>query len=204
MEFLIENKLYNVKIIRKNNKNTYIRLNENEIIVTTNYFVTNKKIKKLLEENINFLIERAKTLKKGFYLMGKEYEVIYDEKINKTYIDDNKIITKNEKSLLKFQSEKVKEIFSNRLLLNYNKFSENIPFPSLRVRKMKSKWGVCNIKNINITLNYNLINYDYDCLDYVIIHELSHLVHFNHSKKFWELVQKYEPNYKNIKKKLKS
>jgi len=204
MEFLIENKLYNVKIIRKNNKNTYIRLNENEIIVTTNYFVTNKKIKKLLEENINFLIKRAKTFKKGFYLMGKEYEVIYDEKINKTYIDDNKIITKNEKSLLKFQSEKVKEIFSNRLILNYNKFSENIPFPSLRVRKMKSKWGVCNIKNISITLNYNLINYDYDCLDYVIIHELSHLVHFNHSKKFWELVQKYEPNYKNIKKKLKS
>jgi len=204
MEFLIENKLYNVKIIRKNNKKTYIRLNENEIIVTTNYFVTNKKIKKLLEENINFLIKRAKTFKKGFYLMGKEYEVIYDEKINKTYIDDNKIITKNEKSLLKFQSEKVKEIFSNRLILNYNKFSENIPFPSLRVRKMKSKWGVCNIKNINITLNYNLINYDYDCLDYVIIHELSHLVHFNHSKKFWELVQKYEPNYKNIKKKLKS
>jgi len=204
MEFLIENKLYNVKIIRKNNKNTYIRLNENEIVVTTNYFVTNKKIKKLLEENINFLIKRAKTFKKGFYLMGKEYEVIYDEKINKTYIDDNKIITKNEKSLLKFESEKVKEIFSNRLILNYNKFSENIPFPSLRVRKMKSKWGVCNIKNINITLNYNLINYDYDCLDYVIIHELSHLVHFNHSKKFWELVQKYEPNYKNIKKKLKS
>ena len=204
MEFLIENKLYNVKIIRKNNKNTYIRLNENEIIVTTNYFVTNKKIKKLLEENINFLIKRAKTFKKGFYLMGKEYEVIYDEKINKTYIDDNKIITKNEKSLLKFESEKVKEIFSNRLILNYNKFSENIPFPSLRVRKMKSKWGVCNIKNISITLNYNLINYDYDCLDYVIIHELSHLVHFNHSKKFWELVQKYEPNYKNIKKKLKS
>ena len=204
MEFLIENKLYNVKIIRKNNKKTYIRLNENEIIVTTNYFVTNKKIKKLLEENINFLIKRAKTFKKGFYLMGKEYEVIYDEKINKTYIDDNKIITKNEKSLLKFQSEKVKEIFSNRLILNYNKFSENIPFPSLRVRKMKSKWGVCNIKNISITLNYNLINYDYDCLDYVIIHELSHLVHFNHSKKFWELVQKYEPNYKNIKKKLKS
>lgn len=204
MEFLIENKLYNVKIIRKNNKKTYIRLNENEIIVTTNYFVTNKKIKKLLEENINFLIKRAKTFKKGFYLMGKEYEVIYDEKINKTYIDDNKIITKNEKSLLKFESEKVKEIFSNRLILNYNKFSENIPFPSLRVRKMKSKWGVCNIKNISITLNYNLINYDYDCLDYVIIHELSHLVHFNHSKKFWELVQKYEPNYKNIKKKLKS
>ena len=204
MNFLINDKIYNVKIIRKNNKKTYIRLNENEIIVTTNYFVTNKKIKKLLEENINFLIKRAKTFKKGFYLMGKEYEVIYDEKINKTYIDDNKIITKNEKSLLKFESEKVKEIFSNRLILNYNKFSENIPFPSLRVRKMKSKWGVCNIKNISITLNYNLINYDYDCLDYVIIHELSHLVHFNHSKKFWELVQKYEPNYKNIKKKLKS
>ena len=68
---------------------------------------------------------------------------------------------------------------------------------------MKAKWGYCNkVKNI-IMLNLELISYSIDEIDYVIIHELSHLVHFNHSKEFWQTVKKYKPNYKNNKKVLK-
>ena len=178
MNFLINDKIYNVKIIRKNNKNTYIRLKGDIIQVTTNYFVTDKKIKRLIEQNIDFLIKNIKEEKTGFYIMGKKFEVIFKD-IKNTIIENDKIITKDEKSLLKFQSEKVKEIFTERLNFIYNKFNEKIPFPKLKIRKMKSRWGVCNRKNLTVTLNYNLINYDYDCLDYVIIHELSHLVHFD-------------------------
>jgi len=203
MNFLINDKIYNVKIIRKNNKYTYIRLTGDIIQVTTNYFVTDRKIKRLIEQNIDFLIKNIKEEKTGFYIMGKKFEVIFKD-IRNTIIENDKIITKDEKSLLKFQSEKVKEIFKERLNFIYNKFNEKIPFPKLKIRKMKSRWGVCNRKNLTVTLNYNLINYDYDCLDYVIIHELSHLVHFDHSKAFWSVVEKYEPNYKLIKKKLKS
>lgn len=202
MFFEINNKVYSIKIIRKNNKNTYIRLKDDIIQVTTNYFVSNKRIKKLIEENIDFLIKSVKKNKTGFYIMGKKYDVIYDEKIKDIYIENDTIITKNEKTLLNFQIQKINEIFSERLLINYNKFNENIPFPKLKIRKMKSRWGVCNKKTLAITLNYNLINYDYECLDYVIIHELAHFVHFNHSKDFWSVVSKYEPNYKLIKKKL--
>ncbi len=68
---------------------------------------------------------------------------------------------------------------------------------------MKTRWGVCNKKDIVITLNSELIRYDISKLDYVIIHELSHFIHFNHSKSFWNLVSKYCPNYKQIKKELK-
>ena len=53
---------------------------------------------------------------------------------------------------------------------------------------MTSRWGVCNIKNHNVTLNYNLSKYDICCLDYVIVHELSHFIHPNHSRDFWHKV----------------
>ena len=80
---------------------------------------------------------------------------------------------------------------------------EDIPVPNLKIRKMRTRWGVCNTKNHNVTLNYNLYKYDIECLDYVIIHELSHFIFPNHSKNFWQQVSKYCPNYKEIRRKLK-
>ena len=55
----------------------------------------------------------------------------------------------------------------------------------------------------SVTLNSELIKYNIRCLDYVIVHELSHVIHFDHSKNFWSLVSKYCNNYKAIKKELK-
>ena len=69
---------------------------------------------------------------------------------------------------------------------------------------MTSRWGVCNIKNKNITLNLELSKYKVECLEYVIIHELSHFIHPNHSPSFWSLVSKYCPKYKEIRKSLKN
>ena len=80
---------------------------------------------------------------------------------------------------------------------------ESIPKPNLKIRKMKTRWGVCNIENHNVTLNSELYRYDIECLDYVIVHELSHFIEANHSQDFWLQVSKYCPNYKEIRKKLK-
>ena len=85
----------------------------------------------------------------------------------------------------------------------YQVFEEKIPNPKLKFRKMKTRWGVCNRKENAITLNTDLLKYDLEKLDYVIIHELSHFVHFNHSKEFWLLVEKYCPYYKRIRKELR-
>ena len=66
---------------------------------------------------------------------------------------------------------------------------------------MTSRWGVCNYKDIVVTLNLELIKRDLECLDYVIYHELSHLIHHDHSEKFWLLV---EENLKIIDKVIKN
>lgn len=206
MKYEINNILYNVIVKRKNNKNTYIRVDENKnIVVTTNYFVTNNKIKQILDNNINFLKKNlSKEKKDGFYLMGKKYDIIVDEKIKDVEILDDVIKVNNLKKLNSWYKMKILSIFKDHLDFYYNKFGENIPYPILKIRSMKTRWGVCNRKVNSVTLNLNLVKYDSSCLDYVIIHELSHFVHFNHSKSFWSTVSKYCPNYKEIEKKLKS
>ena len=123
-------------------------------------------------------------------------------------VDDVEIIgtnlyTTNLEMLDKWLKKQAITIFENRLNEIYNIFEEDIPFPNLKIRKMKTRWGVCNRKNNNVTLNFDLIKYSIDKIDYVIIHELSHFVHFDHSKYFWNLVSKYCPNYKKIRQELR-
>lgn len=206
MKYELDDKIYNVIIKKKGNKNTYIRVDENNnIIVTTNYFITNNKIKKILDDNIKFLNKALnKEKKEGFYLMGKKYDIIIDENIKNIEIDNSIIRVKSLKYLNNWYKKEIFKIFKERLDFYYNKFDENIPYPILKIRTMKTRWGVCNRKIKSVTLNFNLVKYDYDCLDYVIVHELSHFVHFDHSKEFWNTVSKYYPNYKIIQKKLKN
>lgn len=206
MKYELDDKIYNVIIKKKGNKNTYIRVDENNnIIVTTNYFITNNKIKKILDDNMKFLNKALnKEKKEGFYLMGKKYDIIIDENIKNIEIDNSIIRVKSLKYLNNWYKKEIVKIFKERLDFYYNKFDENIPYPILKIRTMKTRWGVCNRKVKSVTLNFNLVKYDYDCLDYVIVHELSHFVHFDHSKEFWNTVSKYYPNYKIIQKKLKN
>ena len=136
--------------------------------------------------------------------MGKKYDIIIDENIKNIEIDNSIIKVKSLKYLNNWYKKEIVKIFKERLDFYYNKFDEKIPYPILKIRTMKTRWGVCNRKIKSVTLNFNLVKYDYDCLDYVIVHELSHFVHFDHSKEFWNTVSKYYPNYKIIQKKLKN
>ena len=85
----------------------------------------------------------------------------------------------------------------------YDNFSRKIPYPDLKIRKMSTRWGVCNTKLKTVTLNLELIKRDTKYLDYVIVHELSHLIHANHSREFWALVEENMPQYKKYRKEMK-
>lgn len=209
MKYIIDNKEYEVVIIKKNNKNTYIRVKEDlKIYVTTSRFSTKQYIKLLLDNNIDsikkMIEEQTKQLKKKdyFYYLGEKYEVFIDDVEGIRFLDDA-IFVESEKYLNKWLNKKIKELFQERLDYNYNRYQEKIPYPKLKIRTMKTRWGVCNIRDNSVTLNTKLIEYDIEKLDYVIIHELSHFIHFNHSKAFWNQVSIYTPNYKQIRKDLK-
>ena len=137
-----------------------------------------------------------------FYYLGEKYDII-KAPFENVEIDKNKIYYKDEKSLEKWLKKQMINVFEQRLEYCYNLFEEEILYPKLKIRNMKTRWGVCNRRDDSITLNSKLIRYEIHDIDYVIIHELAHLVHFDHSKAFWQTVEKYMPNYKRAIKNLK-
>lgn len=210
MKYEIDNHEFEVIVTKKNNKNTYIRIKEDgKVYVTTSYLVSNKQIDKLINSNKEYILNSLNKInsknkkKEGFYYLGKEYNIIIVATNEEIKISDNNIIVKDEQTLNKWIEEEIKRIYKARLYYYFQLFEEEIPYPKLKFRKMKTRWGVCNKRDMSVTLNTELIKYDISAIDYVIVHELSHFIHFNHSKSFWNLVSKYYPDYKKVRKYLK-
>lgn len=202
MKIEINNKTYQVIIIHKNNKNTYIRVTDDfEICVTTSPLVTKNKIKKIIENNqdsiLKMIEKKCQEVEdyRHFRYLNKNYDIIYYN-TSMPFIIDDKLYVKDDLALQKWYKNEAKRLFHQRLYYNYQKFVEEIPYPDLKIRDMKTRWGVCNKKTKTITLNLKLLRYSFDEIDYVIVHELSHFLHFDHSKAFWATVLKYCPDYK--------
>ena len=96
------------------------------------------------------------------------------------------------------------ELAENQLLPRLLKISEQtkINFNQAYVKKLHSRWGSCD-QSKNIVLNIFLTQIPNDLVDYVIVHELMHTIHLNHSKDFWADVGKFLPSYKELRKDLK-
>lgn len=200
--YKLDGQTYNVLVVKKNNKNTYIKIKDDmTIYVTTNYLTSKREVKVILDNEKDFLRKALSRTRKKlekeelFYYLGKKYDIILVPFEN-TEVSNGKIFVKDEKTLEKWLKKETKRIFSERLEYNYNLFDEDIPFPKLKIRSMKTRWGVCNKRDNSVTLNSKLIKYSLHEIDYVIIHELSHFVHFDHSREFWETVRLHMPDYK--------
>lgn len=210
MQLKYNGKNYNIIIEKKStNKNTYIRVKKDlNIYVTTSIFTSNLFIKGLIKDNyksICDMIDKEQIKIKnnsGFFYLGKKYIIIHIEG-NKVEFSNDKVYIGNEVDIDKWYKSKAKILFKERLDYNYNNFCRKIPYPKLRIRKMTTRWGVCNVKTHIITLNLELIKRDIKYLDYVIIHELSHLIYGDHSRLFWNLVGENLPNYKKYREEMK-
>jgi len=94
------------------------------------------------------------------------------------------------------------EKFSERLhLLKSILEREKLEIKELKIRRINKRWGSCT-KEGNIILNENLIKVPVHCIDYVLIHEICHLKHHNHSPAFWSMLTKYCPDWVKLKEKL--
>ena len=204
MEFEYKDKSYEIVVLKKRTtKNLYIKVKDDlKIYITCNTFTSDREIKRIVNNNrksIERMLDRAIMLdekKQDFYFLGKKYDIVYTN-VDEVSLGENKIFLSKNIDLDKWLKKQALKIFSEHLENCYENFTRSIPHPSLRIRKMKTRWGVCNTKTYVITLNLELITKDINCLDYVIYHELSHLVEANHSKRFWTVV---EENFKDYKK----
>ena len=211
MKIEIDGQELNVIITRKKKlKRMYLRVKEDfNIYISANVFTKDKDIINFINQNKNFIIKNLKLRKKqneyekDFYYLGKKYDLVYLN--NKDIIiGDRKVFIDKKIDLNKWLKKQSLLIFQEELNKIYKDFPCKIDKPTLTIRNMKTRWGVCNVKTKRITLNLSLIKKDIKYLDYVIVHELSHLIYPNHSKDFWNLVGIIEPNYKKIRKELNS
>lgn len=106
--------------------------------------------------------------------------------------------------LIKQLEDYLKQIAKPRFLVLCKQAAEEIgvKFNRLSIRGQKTRWGSCSSKG-NLNLNYKLLFLKPEQLNYVIYHELIHLIHFNHSKQFWNCLSLYLLNARKLDKSLK-
>ena len=169
-----------------------------------------KKQKYIRENDIKTPLKYANGEK--HYLWGTEYtlQLIKNDNIKHVLVDETKLIIylpipkratieKRKRIMDEFYRSEMKKAIPP-VLEKCTKIVGKTP-SEIKVRNMKN-WGNCRYQDKRITLNLNLAKKDPICLEYVMIHELCHLIEFNHSKKFKKLMDEFCPKWKEIKKRL--
>ena len=206
MKYTFDDIDIDVIIERKKIKNIYFRIKEDlKLYVSCGYLCSDKYIEKLLNDNKNSIIrmynnmQSKVNIKNDIYYLGSKMNYIYGDKI---YIDGLNIYGPSVEEINNYLEKNSLSVFKNRLDRLMIQF-DDLPKFRLRIRHMKTRWGVCNKSSMTVTLNTELIHKDVSLIDYVIVHELCHFKYMDHSKNFWMEVEKYYPYYKLARKRLK-
>ncbi len=194
----IDEKKYPVTINYRKRRSMGLRFDQEKEVFVCNVpnYVSTDKIKEFIADGSRKLLKRiAKRTPKenpingdDLYIFGEKVNVpgysSFSEKEKEKYL---------KKTLLAFLEENVKE--------NATRMNVKTPY-SLKVRKMKTRWGVNNSKSVTLTFSLSLVHYSQEIIESVVIHELAHDFVRNHKKSFYDIVYKYSPNYKTLHVKL--
>lgn len=213
-------------LIRKNVKNLNMRIKpDNQISVSANSLIPVSHIDKFVlshEKNIQKAFIHFKNLKDNEpkplqYKTGEKIRFLGEELIlhietSKTEyvkkqghflvlnVKDTENVLRKEQILNHWLKEKQVEIFLQICKEIYPLLKPyGVKYPFIKIRNMKSRWGSCQPQRGVITLNSKMISAPREAIEYVILHELVHFVHPNHSKQFYDLVEYLMPDWKERK-----
>ena len=163
-----------VQVVKKRQKNCYLRVRNGEVLVTAPLRASKAYL-------TAFVLKHESWIRKQLDAQKKKEELFRPEEPG------------DREALKSILSEYIR-VWEPRLSVRSKGF---------KIRNMKTRWGSCNVRTGMQTFNLQLIHYDRDCIEYVVVHELAHLRVRGHSPKFWEIVEKALPDYKERKKKMK-
>lgn len=191
---------------------------KNCVLVTLPYFCAFKTAREFLLKNF----EKIKNVK----IERKLYDINFKTKFDTLkIIESDTLKTQTKKGVVyfyypksfNFESETIqdelkkahnlalkieaKNFLPQRLAFLAQKYG--FKYNKVALKNQKTRFGSCSFTN-NINLNINLMNYDFDIIDYVLIHELVHTKIKNHSETFWKAVEEFCPNYRELRKRLKN
>ena len=223
------NGLVSVQIVRKNIKNIHLKVFRTlEVILSVPMNVTTEWIDSFLDGHIEWIDCQITKYKKasGYnnlsnirsgsstQLLGKDVRVYKEASLeNRVEVEEKKICiflkdTADEALAQKMFDEwwiaTANQVFQVEMENLYQKIFKkyNLSQPHIVVRKMKTLWGSCTPAKGKITLNEYLLKADIRCIQYVILHELTHLMYPNHSKDFYVFLTIHMPDWKERKKQL--
>jgi len=204
------------QIIRSKRKTLSLSINEKaELVIRAPNRASYDEIQKFISEKSTWIEKNHRLIKarlKDDLNHNLSSQCLYLGSLYPVKIDNNSIdpisfngqmFTMNNESREKI-SLLLKSWYKKRFMevalprLNYFSDKYNLKVNQVRVKEQKSLWGSCSSKN-NINLNYLLIMAPMKVIDYVIVHELVHTVHKNHSVKFWQKVETIMPRYKEAR-----
>ena len=206
-----------VKVIKtfKRIKTINLRIRNGEVEVLCPYFTSKASIKDLLrrkKEWISINLKNSQRIKKkrdhirnGLIMYKGNYlRIVHKEDFFQKITLRKKILEITSNII---ESEKKYDLIVNWLKCESKKFLTKridiiskrvgIKYRSIKIKPYRSRWGSCSIFG-EISLNWKLIMLPVSVIDYVIVHELAHVIFPNHSNDFWNLVRNKDPNY-NIK-----
>lgn len=168
-----------------------------------------QKKEKWINEKQSFIKNQIKANTKlinyeDILFLGKKYEVVLVEGLKESYLTDEALfiqsvntLQKRKKLVIQWYLQNVEEILIKRVFEIANKMK--LTFKSIKIVNSKAKWGMCDQQK-NLYFNWKLLLLSPNLIDYVIVHELSHIIELNHSKDFWKIVKSILPNYEKSKK----
>lgn len=199
--YKVNDKEYEVVVTPKRIRNYHYRFKDDKFVISCPLFYTKSTIIKGLDQFAESLIKRSikpsPIKENGMYLYGNFVELKYPGKIlidgkELSYQDNDELLLKLKPSFLDFVTKRVK--YYSELM--------KLPLYKVRVQKMKSRYGSNSKHTKTLNFNLNLIHYEVGVIDSVIVHELAHILVFDHSKKFYDVVYKYCPDYPKYRKML--
>ena len=215
---------FDVRIVHKRIRNLYLRLDGNTILASAPILMPDFEVYRFIDRKRNWIyrtydrmtwLERTTMKYHGgdiFYLFRKPYRLVRtvgkknvsigDDRIVLSYKDDSedgiRYLYKHLDKILLEEAEGYLRQYRG-FLIDYGYLQE----PELKARVMTSKWGVCFTRKNRITISSYLIHYPLECLEYIMVHEMTHFIVPNHSRRFYEIVAKNMPEYKKAAELLK-
>lgn len=106
-------------------------------------------------------------------------------------------IPRKDVGALKRKARALTETLCERFAKHYN-----LSYKKIAIRAQKSRWGSCSITG-NLSFNYKIAVLPPHMADYIVVHEICHLAHMNHSKKFWDMVAQTVPDHRELRRQLR-
>jgi len=191
-----------------------------EVVVSAPIWATKNSAEKFVNKNEKWIKKQQQKLKQNpkdrnhIYYLGQKYIFDYNfhtKKKSRLVVKSGvfSFFSNNPNNFDEEQKNKLLEMFYKAqakkvippLVQKYTDLTGK-KYNKITIKNVNTRWGSCSTKN-NLNFNYRLMQTPIDCVEYVVAHEVCHLTHHNHSKKFWNLVEQVFPNYKACKKHLK-